>query len=391
MSKIGFITIQQANYGSVLQTFATHYVLKKMGHEPVLIDYQYPTEYHKRNAMGGEAKEYKLPLLERIWKNIFKYSYRLLNGLPVSQSAYQKWVLQVLIAKYQEFQSQLNVTPVSYDMESIQINPPVFDIYMTGSDQTWNPRYYAHDYSFLLNFAPDNKPKFAYAASYGTSEFYPQYAEDYGKFLNRYDAISTRESTGVKITKELSGKDAVHCCDPTLLLTKDDWMQFAAEVNPIKGKYILVYMQTYAVNPYPYSDNLIQRVKKLMGIDNVVVIGCEIYDRFKGYTLVYDAGPREFLRLFLDATFVVCCSFHSVAFSINFRKPFYAIASNQKTTDNRQTDILKTLNLESRTKMIGSPLPTSISDIILDYTLVEKKIQEFRTRSFDYLNNILNR
>ncbi|MCR5569134.1 MAG: polysaccharide pyruvyl transferase family protein [Paludibacteraceae bacterium] len=391
MSKIGFITIQHANYGSVLQTFATYYVLKKMGHDPVLIDYQYPTAYHKQNAMGGEAKRFKLPLLERIWKNIFSYSYRLFNGLPVGQSAYQKWVRQVLIAKYQEFQSQLNVTPVSYDMDSILKNPPVFDVYMTGSDQTWNPRYYANDYSFLLNFAPDTKPKFAYAASYGTSEFYSQYAEDYGKFLKRYDAISTRESTGVELTKNLSGKEAVHCCDPTLLLTKDDWMQFAAKENPIKEKYILVYMQTYAVNPYPYSDKLIQRIKKLIGIDKVVVIGSEIYDRFKGYALVYDAGPQDFLRLFADATFVVCCSFHSVAFSINFRKPFYAIAGNQKTTDNRQSDILKTLNLESRTKVIGSPLPTSISDITLDYTLVEEKIQEFRTRSFDYLNTILSK
>lgn len=78
MSKIGFITIQQANFGSVLQTFATSYVLKKMGHHPVLIDYQYPTEYHRKNAMGTEAKRYVSPLLERIWKNVFKYSYRLL-------------------------------------------------------------------------------------------------------------------------------------------------------------------------------------------------------------------------------------------------------------------------------------------------------------------------
>ncbi len=45
-------------------------------------------------------------------------------------------------------------------MDSIVNNPPLFDIYMTGSDQTWNPRYYADDHSFfLLNFAPDDKPK----------------------------------------------------------------------------------------------------------------------------------------------------------------------------------------------------------------------------------------
>lgn len=232
-----------------------------MGHHPVLIDYQYPTDYHRKNAMGGEAKRYVAPLLERIWKNIFKYSYRLFHGMPIGQSSYHRWVGLKTHEKFLQFQSQIEKTEVSYDKDSIIENPPEFDIYMTGSDQTWNPRYYANDYSFLLNFAPDNKPKIAYAASYGTSEFYPQYAIDYGNYLKRYDAISTRESTGVKITKELAGMKAVHCCDPTLLLTKEDWMKFATKDNPIKEKYVLVYIQAYAINPYPYADKLIKRVK----------------------------------------------------------------------------------------------------------------------------------
>jgi len=390
MSKIGYITIQQANYGSVLQTFATSYVLRKMGHTPVLIDYQYPTEYHKLHSMGHEAKKYKLPLCERIWKNIFKYSYRILHRLPIGQREYQNSVKRVLESKYQEFLSQLDKTQISYDMDSILKSPPQFDIYMTGSDQTWNPRYYANDYSFLLNFAPDNKPKIAYAASYGTSKFYPQYAEDYGKYLKRYEAISTRESTGVYITKALSGKEAVHCCDPTLLLTKEEWMQFASKDKQIGEKYILVYMQSYAVNPYPYSDKLINRIKKITGIKKVVVIGSEIYDIFKGYSIISDAGPREFLRLFADASFVVCCSFHSVAFSINFRKPFLAIASDKKTTDNRQSDILFTLGLESRIRVIGDRLPESMEEIKIDYNPVEHKIADFRTRSQNFLNRVLH-
>lgn len=157
MKKIGFITIQQANFGSVLQTFATSFILKKMGHHPVLIDYKYPTDYHLKNAMGGEAKRYVAPLFVRIWKNIFKYSYRLFHGMPIGQVSYQRWASLKAHEKFLQFQSQIEKTNVSYDMVSIIENPPVFDIYMTGSDQTWNPRYYANDYSFLLNFAPDDK------------------------------------------------------------------------------------------------------------------------------------------------------------------------------------------------------------------------------------------
>ena len=390
MSKIGFITIQQANFGSVLQTFATSYILKKMGQHPVLIDYQYPTEYHRKNAMGREAKRYVAPLLKRIWKNIFKCSYRLLHGMPVGQKAYQKWAAEISSKKFIEFQNQIEKTPVSYDKDSILKNPPVFDMYMTGSDQTWNPRYYANDYSFLLNFAPDNKPKVAYAASYGTSEFYPQYADDYSKYLKRYKAISTRESTGVRMTKELAGIEAVHCCDPTLLLTKEDWMHFAAKDNPIKGKYVLVYIQAYAINPYPYADDLIRRVKKLIGAEHVIVLSSEVYEFAKGFKAMIGAGPREFLRLFADASFVVCCSFHSVAFSINFRKPFYAIAGSVPTKDNRQSDILEVLGLNSRVKTVGDKLPETVEELSLDYSLYEERIQTLRSQSFDYLNKILS-
>lgn len=390
MSKIGFITIQQANFGSVLQTFATSYILKEMGHHPVLIDYKYPTDYHRKNAMGGEAKRYVAPLLVRIWKNLFKYSYRLFHGMPIGQVSYQRWACLKAHEKFLQFQNQIEKTNVSYDMVSIIENPPVFDIYMTGSDQTWNPRYYANDYSFLLNFAPDDKPKIAYAASYGTSEFYPQYAVDYGKYLKRYDAISTRESTGVRITKELAGMKAVHCCDPTLLLTKEEWMKFAAKENPIKEKYVLVYIQAYAINPYPYADKLVRRVKKIVGAKKVVVLNSEIYEIAKGFKPMIGTGPREFLRLFADASFVICCSFHSVAFSINFRKPFYAIASNVPTKDNRQSDIIETLGLQSRVLSIGDKLPNSYDELMLDYALYEDRIEEFRKQSFEYLKKVLN-
>lgn len=390
MKNIGFITIQQANFGSVLQTFATSYILKRMGHHPVLIDYQYPTEYHKLNAMGREAKRYVAPLWERIWKNLFKCSYRLLHGMPIGQDEYQKWALQKSQEKFLRFQSLIEKTEMSYDMDSILKNPPVFDVYLTGSDQTWNPRYYANDYSFLLNFAPDGKPKVAYAASYGTSDFYPQYSEDYARFLKRYDAISTRESTGVEITKKLAGKDAVHCCDPTLLLTKDDWMKFATERNPIKGKYVLVYIQAYAINPYPYADKLVKRIKKLIGAETVCVLNSEIYEIAKGFTPMIGAGPKDFLRLFADASFVVCCSFHSVAFSVNFRKPFYAIAGNVPTKDNRQSDFIETLGLQKRVKTVGDKLPETLAELQLDYSPYEEKINVFREKSFEYLNKVLS-
>ncbi|MGI2897422.1 hypothetical protein, partial [Vibrio alginolyticus] len=38
----------------------------------------------------------------------------------------------------------------------IKSNPPIYDVYLTGSDQTWNPKHTKGDDTFLLNFAPKN-------------------------------------------------------------------------------------------------------------------------------------------------------------------------------------------------------------------------------------------
>ena len=102
------------------------------------------------------------------------------------------------------------------------------------------------------------------------------------------------------------------------------------------------------------------------------------------------AGPKDFLRLFADASFVVCCSFHSVAFSVNFRKPFYAIAGNVPTKDNRQSDFIETLGLQKRVKTVGDKLPETLAELQLDYSPYEEKINVFREKSFEYLNKVLS-
>ena len=128
---------------------------------------------------------------------------------------------------------------------------------------------------------------------------------------------------------------------------------------------------------------------KIINAKHVIVLNSEIYEIAKGFTPMIGAGPRDFLRLFADASFIVCCSFHSVAFSINFRKPFYAIAGNVPTKDNRQSDIIEMLGLQSRVKTVGDKLPESYDELVLDYSPYEDRIEAFRKRSFEFLKNVL--
>ncbi len=93
----------------------------------------------------------------------------------------------------------------------------------------------------------------------------------------------------------------------------------------------------------------------------------------KGFKPMIGAGPHEFLRLFADASFCyLLFFFHSVAFSINFRKPFYAIAGDVPTKDNRQSDIIEKLNLQARVKTVGDKLPETYEGLLLDYSFLRR-------------------
>ena len=60
------------------------------------------------------------------------------------------------------------------------------------------------------------------------------------------------------------------------------------------------------------------------------------------------------------------------------------------TKDNRQSDIIETLGLQSRVLSIGDKLPNSYDELMLDYALYEDRIEEFRKQSFEYLKKVLN-
>ena len=116
-----------------------------------------------------------------------------------------------------------------------------YDVYCTGSDQVWNSEWNEKiEYPLFLSFAPDDKRKIAYAASFGKKELKDNEIEVTRKLLERYDAISLREKSGVEIVESLGIKNSVHVVDPTLLLDGDAWRKLSS--NRFKNEnYILVY------------------------------------------------------------------------------------------------------------------------------------------------------
>lgn len=326
--KIGIITMHKVlNYGSALQAYATQWILSSLGYDSEIIDYEYK-----------KPKEKEIISIKRRIIQAIVYVRDLLRGFPQERKR----------KKFNLFYSHhYALTKDYFTASSIVANPPSFDVYMSGSDQVWNPRFAGNDVNFMLAFAPDNKPKIAFASSFATDVIDDDHRKLYAPQLARYDAISVREQSGVEIIKSLTGKDAVVCCDPTLLLNQEIVSKLSKHSSlKLKYKYLLVYGLHYMFDPYPYLYNIINYVSEQLKC-RVVYLDGRNADLFKrNAKVVSSAGPCEFLWLFEHAEYVITTSFHGTAFSLIYDKPFYSVVDKDSKADSRISSLCKLVKAE---------------------------------------------
>lgn len=72
--------------------------------------------------------------------------------------------------------------------------------------------------------------RIAYAASFGVDKCPSGLQAELSGRLSRFDALSVREESGVSIC-QAAGKEAVHVLDPTLLLSKDDYLSLMEDIR----------------------------------------------------------------------------------------------------------------------------------------------------------------
>lgn len=325
--KVGIITMHKVlNYGSALQAYALQRKLFEMGIENEIIDYQYPKPIKKKTT------------IKSLISQAIIFARNAIIGFPTEKKR----------KKFEEFyKKNFVLSPLSYDEDSIKQNPPQYDLYLTGSDQVWNPRFAGNDTNFMLSFAPEGKKRVSFASSFATNRIDEEKRGLYAKYLSMYDAISVRETSGVDIVRELTGKSAEVCCDPTVLLDKSEWDKLAEQsVLKVNEKYILVYILYYMFDPYPQVDNLIASVQKALGLKVIYLVGRK-EDAFKSNSkLIKSAGPAEFAYLFQNAEFVITTSFHGAVFSLVNDKPLFGVVNKDNESDSRIQSLLKNAGAE---------------------------------------------
>lgn len=318
--KVGLITIYQVpNYGSVLQTYATQFLLESMGVECKVINYRYPNEWHWKHGTKRPTG----------WKAKIR---RLIPSRKII-------VLQQFREKY------LNFTPLFHNLEEMnKADWSNYDAFVVGSDQVWNARFVLGDSAFMLSFVPDDKPRYSLASSFALKSIPECFREKYFKYLSKFNAISVRENNGMAIIHdELKIHTPVNVIlDPTLLLSKEDWLKAISRSNFKKRRpYILFYMLSYAFEPRPYIFKVVKHFQEQINCDIIALEGYTKPNDAEGLVMINmkNSSIEEFIDLFDNADMVITSSFHGTAFALNFGKPLVSIVPDSNG-DDRQTTLL---------------------------------------------------
>jgi hypothetical protein len=369
MKKVGIITMHKLhNYGSILQSYALQKVIREMGYECELIDYIYPNEFQFKRNYSNNAKSVKSSLSKFL--HLFKI-FRLSSW----------WKAEKGMMNFRK--KYCNLSKNTYhNPDEIHADVPVYDIYVTGSDQVWNLQYTKGDTTFFLSFVSSVK-KIAYSASSGGERL----GKEYKDLLDQYSHISVRETSGALMLKKLLNKQVQVTLDPTLLLNLNNWKEISSvRKNRYYGeKYILLYILDYSFNPYPYTHHLLRHIKKNTNLK--IFSLTKIPKPFKkNITIIDDADPITFLHLFESASIIVTSSFHGSAFAVNFGIPLYSIIDDQ-STDNRQSDFLKDIGINHC--LVPKDTEFSLLNPYYDKKTVTEKLNTQRKESLNYLERAL--
>ncbi len=390
MKCVGIITMHRVlNYGSVLQAYATYKKVQNFGYKPVIIDYKYPDVYHAKMAMPHRNLFIEI---RAFCINVLKV-FKLLNVVRFLLHPIENYAFHRYKAGMENFIKKMDLTQ-SFDKISIEKSPPLFDIYFTGSDQTWNPKYLYHDYTFLLNFVPDNCLKISYAASFGSDKIAEEYQKNYANLLKRYNAVSVRESSGIPLVKKLAEIDAHHVLDPTMLLSDNEWKLEITTDTDLPEKFIFCYEMDYVFDAYPQIEGLLKHLSQILQMPVVFWSDNKKHRtaaKRAGFQNIHGFSPEVFLELYAKASFIVSNSFHGIAFAINFQKDFLAVLNPAPSNDDRVRNCLKTFRLESRGVNLNEfdVKSIKIKDCTTDHSVSKKIMIEKRAFSLNYLRSAL--
>ncbi len=347
---VALLTIwHEHNFGAFLQTYATVRTLQELGHEVRLIDYRLndlPTHPSIRT--------------------------RLLNALDQASPETKS---------FEHFWRLLPRTRYYRSLQELKEDPPSAELYLVGSDQVWNPRITrAKAKTFFLPFGNQQTTKAAYASSMGSDQWsgnqeLTAFAEQQ---FQKFKAISCREKEGAESLSQLFHRHVEHVLDPSLL--RQDYRELTGEIS---AEETLAY---YALYPTPRLEQMAREIARKMELRFTDANKkWRLFGRIPWQRTTIDA----WIRTIAQSRFVITHSFHGLALSLTYQRPFMVIYPKGDKRSTRITSLLDALGLSERFfASYEEALHSHIWEKEIDYTQVSQKLQALRDSSMIYLQSL---
>ncbi len=372
--KIGILTLPlHGNYGGNLQAFALMTYIKQLGHEPVLI--------HLKNETRGK------PGTKALLK---QYLAKTIKGIPFlgkqiisSRSIYRH--SEYFIKKY----IQPQTLPIKKRSDLKTLTQYRLDAYIVGSDQVWR-KDYAREYlkTFFFDFVDNVKTKkISYAASFGVDfwQFDDALTTELKQLIHLFDLITVREDSAVDLCKEYFDIDVRHVIDPTMLLEPKDYADLIVKEKAAESPGDCM---VYVLDKSEEKNILIDRIAQDGGF-TCFTVNAASKDKKEPIAKRTYPPVTNWLKGFMDSKFVITDSFHGVAFSILFNKPFIAIGNEERGLA-RFTSIVNMFGLRKRFILSAEAYNKSLLKNEINWTEVNQTLELYRKKTLSLLHSHFN-
>lgn len=345
--KFGIMTFHNIpNIGAILQAYSFCKIMRMKGQECYLVDYTCDN-IRKRELIKKRGRTF----LGDLAGTLFFYLYE-----------------KKKIDSCQKFMKKEQMYSKKYTSCDKKLADD-FDIFISGSDMIWNLDFTANDWSYYLNFLPDDKLRYSYASSIGE-----KWQEDDVKrvrtLLSKYRILSTRETDTSEYLTNLLGKQCDCVPDPTILLKPEYWRNMAPTTE--ESNYVLVYFPCKDILQAAQEYAKRNRLRVIVINNSLPIMKSNIVNK-----AIYD--PLDWLALINGATAVFTNSYHGFLFSLYFNKPVWT-----NKPGNRFVSLLEKFELKHCYIYQDKDLKNKI-----DYQLVNNKLYEMRKVGLEYVERII--
>jgi exopolysaccharide biosynthesis predicted pyruvyltransferase EpsI len=238
-----------------------------------------------------------------------------------------------------------------------------------------------------LDFAPRDKIKIAYAASFGVDTWEYSWKDTLKcrNLLRQFKAVSVREETAVTLCRKYFNVNALHVVDPTMLILSEKYKEkfHLSDSEKTSGAFI------YILDCSLLKSSVIDFVCNYLSLDKYAVMP-EALNKSTVVNIEKCVFPSiEFwLQKMYASDYVITDSFHGCVFSIILNRPFIVI-NNDSRGRARIISLLKNLELSDRLVFSLSEVE-KILNTDINWESVNNELSKLREYSLEFLKEYLN-